>query len=105
MSAFIESQRPSVNARLPIKLYYRNFMSSGHKTDERVLKSIIENGVTPVDVNDTINLVIFYKSKKTSNLVMKNNIAEVSNDMSRMGVVYQYSCQIGNCQFRNSSYI
>ena len=80
-------------------------MSTGYKTDERVLKSIIEGGVTPVDENDTIKLVIFYKNKKTSNLIMKNNLTEVRNDISRTGVVYQYTCPIGNCQFRNTSYI
>ena len=80
-------------------------MSSGYKTDERVLKSIIEGGVTPVNRDDTIKLVIFYKNKKTSNLVMKNNNTQANDDMSRTGVVYQYTCPIGNCQFRNNSYI
>ena len=105
MRNFNETPLPSGNSRPPIKLYYRNFMSTAYKADERILKSIVERGVTPTDENDSIKLVIFYKNKKTSNLVMKNNITEVSNDLSRTGVVYEYNCPMGNCKSRNNSYI
>ena len=36
---------------------------------------------------------------------MKNNIHQGGTDMSRVNVVYQYFCTIGDCKLRNNSYI
>nr|XP_045592898.1 uncharacterized protein LOC123754492 [Procambarus clarkii] len=58
---------------LPIKLFYRNFFSTAYKAEERALKEIIERNVTPTDVNQKIKLTIYYKSRKTANLLMKNS--------------------------------
>ena len=102
--AFNESSKETPK-RLPIKLYYRNYMSAGHKTDERIVTDIVNRGVIPTDKEDNIQLVIYYKNKKTSNLIMKNNLQQGRTDMSRVNVIYQYSCTIGDCKLRNNSYI
>ena len=45
----------------PLKLFYKFHMSSSYKTDERVMKDIIHNNVTPTDPLQLISLVIYYK--------------------------------------------
>ena len=91
--------------RHPIKLFYRNFMSSAYKTDERILKDIVRRGVHPVDQEDKLEMVIYYRNRKINNLIMKNNQNEKTGDLGRTGVIYQYTCQTGDCKLQNISYI
>ena len=56
-----------------IKLYYRNFMHSNYKRDEAVLREIINNNVSATDPDSVVNLIIFYRNRKTSQLIMKNS--------------------------------
>ena len=105
MSHYISDSTPIAVRQPPIKLYYRNYMSTGHKTDERVLSDIVKRGVIPIENEDTIQLVIYYKNRKTSNLVIKNNVSKQGSDLSKVGVIYKYSCSIGDCKLRNTSYI
>ena len=107
MEKYLENsqQQHNENERTLIKLYYRNFMSTGYKTDERIIKGIIYNGVTPVDNDDNIQLIIYYQNSKISNLLIKNSPKEEISDLNRAGVVYQYFCNIGECKPRQNSYI
>ena len=88
-----------------ITLYYRNYMSSAHEMDEKVIKDIIKRGISPTDSNKNIDLCIYYRNFKTSNLVMKNNLCAKTRPLDKCGVVYQYSCQIANCKSQNTTYI
>ena len=47
-----ETQTNEQERSRPIKLYYKSYMSSSYKTDERVLKDILTRGVTPTDTQD-----------------------------------------------------
>ena len=49
------------------KLNYitRSFMHSEYKKDEAVLRNIINNNVSAVDPDSVVNLIIFYRNKKT----------------------------------------
>jgi hypothetical protein len=94
------SDRPNIH-----KMYYKNQMSSSYKIDERVIKSIISDNVQCVQPDDKLQLIIYYKNKKTSNFVMKNNLAPKRDDLRSTGVVYQYSCKIGDCGLQPSCYI
>ena len=105
LSKFIESQQRTSSQQSLLKLYYRNYMSTGYKVDERILTDIVRRGVIPVHEEDSVQLTIYYKNKKTSQLIMRNNLNEKTRDLSRTGVVYQYTCPIGNCKTRNNSYI
>ncbi|KAF0289857.1 Signal recognition particle protein [Amphibalanus amphitrite] len=58
-------------------------MSPSHKVDERALKNIINNNVIPSDDNTDINLVIYYKNRRTSNLFMKNNMNSPTDSLQR----------------------
>ena len=88
-----------------------NQMSSAYKTDERVLKKIVNDNVKTTDENDQLSLMIYYKSTKTQNLIMKNNKV-MQNKRQRTdewltvtNVVYKFSCPDEDCQLRKCSYI
>ncbi|XP_076039454.1 uncharacterized protein LOC143024525 [Oratosquilla oratoria] len=52
-----------------IKLSYSGIMSSAYKDDEKALKNIIYKNIKPTDPASKIDLLIYCKTKKTSNLV------------------------------------
>ena len=88
-----------------ISLYYRNHINTAYQTDERVLKDIIKRGVRPTEMNTTTDLRIYYKNFKTNSLIMKNNLCAKKRPLDKCNVIYQYSCQIANCQSQASTYI
>ena len=96
-----ENEREQGNV---IKLYYRNYMNTAYKMDEKVLRDIIRRGVTAVEENTRIDLQIYYKNCKTSNLVIKNNLNSKKRPLDKCNVVYKYTCAIANCQSQNITY-
>ena len=47
-------------------------MIPSYKIDEKILKNIIKNNTLCTNNNETLELVAFYKSKQTSQLIMTN---------------------------------
>ena len=45
-------------------------MMTKYKENERIIKTIIDDNVTPTDDNK-IKIIMYYKNKKTMNLLMK----------------------------------
>ena len=80
--------------RSPIHIYYRNYMSTAYKVDERILRDIVRRGVITVSDDDRIQFTIYYKNRKVNNIIMKNSPKECDKDISRVGVIYQYFCQL-----------
>ena len=88
-----------------IDLYYRGYMNTGYKQDEKALKNILSQNVTPTNPNTKLNLIIYYKTMKTKSLVIKNSCLPPTDTLQEVNVVYQYSCNVGDCKHRNSVYI
>ena len=88
-----------------IRLYYKNIMTSAYSDEEKALKKIIYNNVKPVDPNSQVKLIIYYKTKRTSSLVLKNNCHPPAAALQDVNVVYQYTCNDGDCSRRPSTYI
>ena len=88
-----------------IKLYYRNYMNTAYKTDEKVLQDIVKRGITPIEENTSIYLNIYYKNCQTSNLIIRNNLHKKERPIDRCNVVYRYTCQVANCTSQNNTYI
>ena len=86
-------------------VYYCNQMSSAYKTDERILKSIVTNNTRCTHPDDTLKLVIYYTNRKTSSMVMKNNLTSSPDPLRQTNVVYSYKCTIGDCALQNVNYI
>ena len=88
----------------PIKLYYRSHMSSSYKTDERVMKEIIKKNIAAVDPQQHISFIIYYKPRKTSHLLLKNNSNPPPAPLQRSHLIYQYQCHNEGCE-PHSTYI
>ena len=58
-----------------IKLFYRAYFHKNHKQDEAAIRKIINENVAPTEEDTKINLNIYYKNKRTSELLLKNNPA------------------------------
>ena len=91
----------SCTPKISHKLYYKNQYSNAYKVDERVLKNIINNNVKCNRPNEKVNLIIYYKSRKTTSLIMKNDLTSSNdNEMQNTNLVYQYKCSIGECELQ-----
>ena len=75
-------------------------MNSGFKEDETALRDIINKNVTPKAGHKVVTN-IYYRSAKTSQLVMKNNERK-RNIKKETYVVYRYQCPYGDCKLRKT---
>ena len=75
-------------------------MSAAHKLDERVLKDIIGTNVTPTEDN-RVDLRIYYRSRRTSNMIMRNNLNKTTF-LKSTNVVYKFTCPHEDCQPQNT---
>lgn len=67
------------------------------------MKNILKKNVIPKDGHE-VRLMVYYKSMKTSNLVIRNRAKP--NQLQETHVVYKYKCQKGDCKLQiTSSYI
>ena len=72
-------------------------MHDAYKTDEGVLRNVIDRNCDPMNTQDKLRITIFYISPKVSGLVMKNNLSHDSSHLKQTNVVYQYTCTHGDC--------
>ena len=57
-----------------INLYYKNHMSSSYKADEKSPKKIVQANVKPVEPTAELKLIIYYKTRRTSSLIIKKQL-------------------------------
>ena len=88
----IHSQLPPKPTTTKIPLYYNSQFHSNYKIEERVIKDIIYSNVKCSDPNDKLNLIFYYRNRKSSNLVMKNNTSPPIPSSQRTDVVYKFTC-------------
>ena len=69
------------------------------------MRQIVKKNVTPVDTNKKILFTIYYKNKKTSDLLLRNSPKIESKKTQKSNVIYRYTCSRGNCAALPSSYI
>ena len=70
-------------------------MTSQHEQEEKNLKKIVQSHINPT-INAKIQLSIYYKNRKLSNLPIRNKLF---TDESNSHVVYKYVCE--ECQPSN----
>ena len=68
------------------------------------MKEIIKKNVAAVDPLHQISFIIYYKSRKTSHLVLKNNLNPPPALLQRSHLIYQYQCHNEGCE-PHSTYI
>ena len=64
-------------------LYFRNYMNTSYQHDERSLKEIITDNISMKNKEDKLQLVIYYKSLKTCNMVIKNNLTPKPRELAK----------------------
>ena len=79
-------------------------MNTQHKTDEKILRDMLKKNITCTDDNSQVQLHIFYRNKKTSQLVMKNSPASTKTS-NRTNVIYKFTCPHKDCRPCNNHYI
>ena len=73
-------------------------MHSNYQLEERVIKNIIYNNIKCVQSDSKVNLIFYYKSPKTSSLVMKNNMSPYPTLLQQSSVIYKFSCPLPHSQ-------
>ena len=81
-----------------IHLYYKTHMPTAYKDDEKAIKKIVEKYVTPVGPETKIILTTYYKTGKTSQLLLINNPTSKTPPMQKSHVIYEYTCPNEMCQ-------
>ena len=77
------------------QIYYQGCMHTHYKQEERNLNKIIHENISPAE-GLAIKLSIYYKTKKLSNMFIKNNI---NRDTTKSSAVYRYTCSnVERCQ-------
>ena len=77
-----------------VKFFYCSQMSSQYQQEEKNLRHIMGKHLNPKQ-GATVNISIYYKSRKLSNLFIKNNIHK---DLTNSHVVYRYDCPEDMCK-------
>ena len=67
-------------------------MNDQYKKDEKRLKDIIHTNLKPLSAENKSESIILYKSMKTQDLLLKNNMTTSSDPLSKSWTVYKYSC-------------
>ena len=80
-----------------IKIFYKAYMNTAYKAEEKALKDIINRNVKPANESVKLKLIIYYSNAKTANLIMKNNNRPPVSPMLRTGVVYRFTCPHVEC--------
>ena len=81
-----------------INIFYKNQWHENYKIEERIIKNIIKTNIKCKQSNDKINIIIYYKSIKTSNLVIKNNPSTSLDTLDTPNVIYKFKCNLSPCQ-------
>ena len=88
-----------------IKIFYRSQMSSNYQQEETKLSNIIQKNIKSVDEEKQLKIIIYYKTKKFKNLVIKNNTTKPTDFSLQHHVVYQYTCNKNGCHSIENKYI
>ena len=84
-----------------VEFYYRNQITSNYRQVEKELTAIINSSIETTN-EAKLKLNIYYKSRKVKNLFIRNNSNKPDQPFN---VVYQYTCNQGECTTSQSTYI
>ena len=70
-----------------IKVFYRSTMTSAWKIEEQVIRSIVRRNCKTTDDEKHLKIHIYYKSPKTSSLVMQNNLSRSTATLKQTNIL------------------
>ena len=87
-------------------IYYKNQFSNAYKTDERVMKNIVHSNVKCKNPNDSLKLIIYYKSATVKSLASRNNNSPPIPPLQQTDLIYEFTCKKDECEhLPNNSYV
>ena len=66
-------------------------MTQSYKLDERIWKTILSRNIESLSTDASLNLIVYYKNMKNSNLIMQNN-PHAQSKLNSSDVIYRFSC-------------
>ncbi|MPC34867.1 hypothetical protein E2C01_028270 [Portunus trituberculatus] len=72
-------------------------MSMEYKTDEKILKEIIYENVKPTNEDAKLTLTIYYKTRKTSQLLLCNQPSDSKTPLQEDHGIYLHLCNSKEC--------
>ena len=79
-----------------IKIHCKNQMSTSYKIDEQIIRNVIKDNIRVTNNNDKLDVIIYYKSPKTAQLIMKNNMNK-KTQLNTTNVIYQFTYPNDDC--------
>ena len=73
-----------------IKIYCKKQMSTSYKIDKRIIRNVIKENIRVTNNNDKLDVIIYYESPKTAQLIMKNNKNKKAQ-LNTTNVIYQFT--------------
>ena len=97
LTKWYQEEKPKDNTNKYIEIFYKNHMSSEYKKDEAIMRDIILKNVHPSNPDEKIKLIIYYKSMKTSHLLLRNRPAQDKSSLQQDHVIYRHTCNNVDC--------
>ena len=69
-----------------------------------LLKNIVRNNTLMVNDNGKLDFVVYYKSPRTKQLIMKNNLICKAR-FNNTNVIYKFNCPNEDCMLRSVNYV
>ena len=69
---YAEEDNNAEDSKRKIKLFYKGFMHKDYKKE--IMRRIISSNVAATDPDSEIDLIIYYKNKRTSQMLLKNSL-------------------------------
>ena len=89
-----------------IILIYYNQRHPNFRLDEKILKNKIHRYISPIDNNNRIRFIIYYKKFRTFNLVVNNNYFPFTKIIEKKNsVINQFKFPLGECISDNKNKI
>ena len=70
-----------------------------------MMKTIVYSNVSCVNPSVELKLVIYYKTSNLKSAVSRNKTSPVLPKLQRSHLVYEYTCNYGECEHQKSSYV
>ena len=86
-----------------ITVYYKSFMSTAYKADEKAVRDVVSMNVTPTNPSSKVKLVVYYRNLRNASLIIRNNTRPPPTNLESSCLVYQFKCPLARCE--QQSYI
>ena len=92
------SSKEKVQEKNTIKLYYQGQTHENYRLDERIIENIVNRNTKCIDESKKLKITFYYRNKKASNFIMKNNMAPPPTTIQQTNVVYRFTCPLPHSQ-------